>query len=426
MSSGPACPNPSNSDVLNPVEEFAPATAEELARFVAENAAGPRRPIVPVGGRTALHYGGPTAADAVFVSLCGLQRVVDYPARDMTITVESGVRLEQLDAVVAAERQRLPVDIPQAHRASIGGAIATNTSGPGRYAHGTLRDYVIGATAVDGRGRIFSAGGRVVKNVAGYDLCKLLVGSLGTLGIITQVTLKLRPRPAERRVVWALSDDLAPLEAMMSRLLTSAARPVAIEVLNPKGARQIQAEARQDLPVEGFVVAVFSEGTPAETEWQSRVLTEELASSRPGSAQALAPEPSQAIWSAMAEYQTASDDPLTFQAVVPPSRVVGLLSRATEMNAAVQTHAGNGVLIGHLPDSCTSAERAAGMIEPLRDYAESQGGALVVLSCEDAWKSMVSVFGKRRPEDRLMAEVKRTLDPYGLLNPGRFPPAEKD
>ena len=180
----------------------APTTAAELARLLDENQAGPRRHFIPVGGRTALHYGQPVRADAEQISLAEIKRVVDYPARDMTITVDAGLRVSELQELLATEGQRLPIDVPLANRATIGGIVATNTSGPGRFGHGTLRDYVIGISAVDARGRLFSAGGRVVKNVAGYDICKLLVGSLGTLAVITRVTFKLRPVAESRVAVW--------------------------------------------------------------------------------------------------------------------------------------------------------------------------------------------------------------------------------
>src|SRR6185369_14097741 len=105
-----------------------------------------------------------------------------------------GITMQALAELLAKERQRLPIDVPQAEQATIGGVIATNWNGPRRFGEGTVRDYVIGISAVDGRGQPFKGGGRVVKNVAGYDFCKLLTGSLGTLGIITQLSLKVKPR----------------------------------------------------------------------------------------------------------------------------------------------------------------------------------------------------------------------------------------
>ena len=197
--------------------EFTPTTQSELARFVAENAVGDKRSLCPVGGRTALHYGFSTQEPDTVVAMSGLARVVDYPARDMTITVEAGMRMDELQATLATERQRLPIDIAQSGRATLGGALATNTSGPRRFGHGTFRDYVIGISSVDAHGRAFKAGGRVVKNVAGYDICKLLVGSRGTLAIVTQVTLKLRPLAETSALLWCAFDSFAAIDRALER-----------------------------------------------------------------------------------------------------------------------------------------------------------------------------------------------------------------
>ena len=137
------------------------------------------------------------------LDLTGLSKIVDYTPRDMTILVEAGVRMADLAATLAAEGQQLPIDVPRAAEATIGGVVATNWNGPRRYGHGTIRDYVIGIHAVDGRGVPFKGGGRVVKNVAGYDFCKLLTGSLGTLGVITQLALKVKPLPEQSETVVA-------------------------------------------------------------------------------------------------------------------------------------------------------------------------------------------------------------------------------
>src|SRR5207302_5553522 len=122
----------------------------------------------------------------------------DYPARDMTITVQAGITLAQLQTILAGEKQRLPVDVPRADRATLGGTLATNPSGPRRYGFGTWRDYVIGISVINDEGHEVKAGGRVVKNVAGYDRCKLYISSIGTLGTIRQVARKLKPRPEEQ------------------------------------------------------------------------------------------------------------------------------------------------------------------------------------------------------------------------------------
>ncbi len=400
--------------------EFTPTSAEELARFVADNAAGDRRPLIPCGGRTALHFGGAVPDEATLVSLSELQNVIDYPARDMTVTVEAGHRIDELQRLLAAEGQRLPIDVPLAHRATLGGAVATNTSGPGRFGHGTFRDYVIGISAVDGQGRLFSAGGRVVKNVAGYDLCKLLVGSLGTLATITQVTLKLRPAPHFRRLLWATLDSSSAIESSLDRLVTTATRPVAIEVLNAKAAWQVHGELRRSLPIDHPVLVLGFEGGDRETLEQIDTARQELSGMFTGDAVTLEAEDAESLWQVLTEYQAASDDPVSFQASVRPSQLSAFVKSASDFDVAVQCHAGTGVVIGHLPDRCSTAADVAPILSRLRELAVQSAGSLVIHSCDADWKAELSVFGPPPADAPLMSRIKSMLDPHDLLNPGRL------
>src|SRR5437588_1408519 len=207
-----------------------PATQEELHRSLCE-AYETVTPLYPIGGGTSFDYGLPAKASGNALSLQKLNRVIDYPARDMTVTVEAGVTMKALADLLATERQRLPIDVPQAQRATIGGVIVTNWNGPRRYGEGTVRDYVIGIGAVDGRGQPFKGGGRVVKNVAGYDFCKLLTGSLGTLGVITQVTFKVRPVTEQFNLMACAVETSGKAEKLLAALVTSATTPVAVELL---------------------------------------------------------------------------------------------------------------------------------------------------------------------------------------------------
>ncbi len=145
------------------LEEFIPASQTELSRFMTENATTDQKQIFPVGGRTSLSVCCPSSQSGTQICTSQLNRVIDYPIRDMTITVEAGMRLDQLNEIISAEGQRLPIDVSQSNRATLGGVIATNTCGPRRFSYGTIRDYVIGISAIDGRGNLFKSGGRVVK-----------------------------------------------------------------------------------------------------------------------------------------------------------------------------------------------------------------------------------------------------------------------
>ena len=180
------------SEFLPVTQVFEPESADEICQLV-RAAVEQATAIYPIGGGTSLNYGLPARTDGIGISLRMMDQIVDYPAPDMTITVGAGMTMARLNETLAEQGQRMPVDVPQRERATLGGVVATNPSGPRRYGYGTLRDYLIGIEAVDARGEKFKGGGRVVKNVAGYDICRLLIGSLGTLGIITQLTFKLRP-----------------------------------------------------------------------------------------------------------------------------------------------------------------------------------------------------------------------------------------
>ena len=400
--------------------EFTPATQLELSRFVAENAQSGRRTLCPVGGRTALNFGYSAPEPGTHVAMGQLNKLIDYPARDMTITVEAGMRIDALQQALAVERQRLPIDIAQRERATLGGALATNTSGPRRFGHGTFRDYVIGISAVDADGRLFKAGGRVVKNVAGYDICKLLVGSRGTLAIVTQVTLKLRPLPETSAQLWMTIDSLASIEARLEQLLTSQARPVAIEVLNPAAAALIVRSARCELPVDGPVLCLGVEGSAREVDWQLQTLKQELATPGLRECRQVRDHEADRIWDALTEFQTCADDPLTFEANLRPSQCIAFAERATQLGVAVQVHAGNGLVVGQLLEESATIERTTKILNELRGLARAHGGNLVVLHCDPQWKAPLPMCGDSEPSWGLMKQLKQKLDPQGLLNPGRF------
>jgi glycolate oxidase FAD binding subunit len=401
-------------------DEFVPATPSELARFLAENAGGARRRLCPVGGRTSLQFGMAAPPPDVFVNLRELQRVIEYPARDMTITLEAGLRVAQLQQLLAREGQQIPIDVAQAERATIGGAIACNTSGPRRFGYGTFRDYVIGITGIDAAGRTFKGGGRVVKNVAGYDLCKLLVGSRGTLAVITQVTLKLRPLPEQTGCFWFLFDLYGEVENVLQRLATSATRPVAIEVLNRPAAELAVHQARLGLPFQGVVLCVAVEGSSREVEWQLDTLRREIVPFGVQQLERLDGPAAINLLSALADFQVCADDPLAFQANLRPSRCLEFAEQAAGLNVAALCHAGNGTVIGQLPEETATVSRALSLLEPLRALARSSDGNLTILHCDPEWQAELPMCGDPERAWPVMQQLKRQLDPHGLLNPGQF------
>ena len=187
---------------------ISPATVEQIATVLslleAEGAA-----IVPVGGGTQVHVGYPPAQDrpVFMVRTTRLNRVLDFQPDDMTVTVEPGITLEALQKTLATHNQTLPLDVPYAPRATMGGIVSANSSGFWRPAYGTPRDLLIGVKALMTESTEVKGGGKVVKNVAGYDVCKLFTGAWGTLGILTELTFRTRPKPETERVLaWQLPD----------------------------------------------------------------------------------------------------------------------------------------------------------------------------------------------------------------------------
>ncbi len=402
------------------LEEFIPASQTELSRYITENAATSQKQLFPVGGRTSLSVCCPSSQSGIQICTSQLNRVIDYPIHDMTITVEAGLRLDELNEMISAQGQRLPIDVPQSNRATVGGVIATNTCGPKRFSYGTIRDYVIGISAIDGTGNLFKSGGRVVKNVAGYDLAKMLVGSLGTLAVISQVTLNLRPIPESMSMVWFAFDSCQTVERALAALITSGTRPTAIEYCNSKAARQIAAESRFELPSEHHVICICYEGPENVVKWQANKIIEEWNLFSPLSSQIVELEHATRLYNAFTEYQTSSDDPVTLKAVVLPSQMMKFVDAATKLNIAIQAHAADGIVFGHLPDSASSLEDVKQLLSQLKKEIDPKTGHLTIYQCESEWAALLPLFCAPPPGWDLMKQLKNSLDPGQLLNAQRF------
>lgn len=399
---------------------FKPSSVAELHHFMQGEVATQHVAVTPMGGRTALRCGYPLLRSATELDLTGLAQVIDYPARDMTITVEAGLSVRELQRTLAEERQRLAIDIPQAGSATIGGAIATNISGSCRFGHGTFRDHVIGISAIDGQGRLFSAGGRVVKNVAGYDLCKLLIGSLGTLGIVTQVTLKLRPTPEQTQVVWFAFEKTDSIELALQRLVTTSTRPVGVDVYNRQAAERLGLLSGREVPADRSALCLVYEGSQAEVRWQVQTVFEELRSLKPQSEMAWNPVDSMAITSAMTQFVALPEDTFIAHLNVPPSQVTSLVSQLTSQGMMIQAHAANGIIKAVLPEQHSTPEALPLCWDKLLKIAADVSGSASLTGGTEQIRENAAVLGNRRNDWSIMSGIRQALDPHELLNPGRI------
>ncbi len=417
-------------DDFGPLPVVRPASVAELGDLV-RRAAAEKQAVYPVGGGTMLGLGLPPARPGWAADVRPLNRVVDYPARDMTITVQAGVTIAELRRVLAAENQRLPVDVPHSpsplplspggergrdEGATLGGALAANVSGPRRYGFGTLRDYVLGISTVNDEGQEVKAGGRVVKNVAGYDLCKLHVGALGTLGVIVQATLKVRPIP-EAQALLTLGCDAAGLEALLNLLHDSRTRPCCLDVLNAEAARSVGA----DLPAAPWVVVVGYEDGAEALIWQVRRLMQETPAAAVHGLDIRAGGPDAPLWQALVEATDPPDARLAFKANLLSAAVASFCLRAAESADGVRlhAHAGSGIVRGALFGDLTLG-RVQEMVKGLADAADAAQGNVILPRCPAEWKRALPVWGRPRGDAWLMREVKAKLDPNNLFNPGRF------
>lgn len=406
-------------DGLGPVATYRPRSPTELAELV-RSARERQQAVYPVGGRTLLGYGLAPQREGIAVDLRALDRLIDYPARDMTVTVEAGMTAARLQELLAQENQRLTVDVPLAEQATIGGATAANVSGLRRYGLGSFRDYLLGASVVDGQGREIRAGGRVVKNVAGYDLCKLYIGSLGTLGILTQLTLKVRPRPdAQALLVIRCTADT--IEAVLGRVDASRTRPVAVELLNPSGARELNRQSSQGVPDDSWCVVVGFEGSGQEVDWQVQQIKEELAHEARLGIEVRPGVQADSLSRALVDFLLAPAPAVIARATLRPSAATALCRQADQApgSPALIAHAGSGIVTAHFGGDLP-LEEIRGALDALLQSAVQADGNMVLWRCPTAWKAKVPVWGNPPGDLFLMQAVKHQLDPGGVLNPGRF------
>jgi glycolate oxidase FAD binding subunit len=379
-------------DGVQPALAARPANASEVtAALVAANEAGAA--VVPWGSGSQQDLGMPPRRYDLALDLSRLDRVVEYEPADLTVTVEAGVRLGDLQRALGEHGQWLPLSAPLASGATVGGVLATNASGPERYRYGTARDLLIGIGFVLPDGTLAKSGGRVVKNVAGYDLGKLQIGALGSVGVIVQATFKVAPLPARRqtqRVEGTLPGLMSITRAVGDKLL--AALAVVISGPSPQGRWRLEVE--------------FAGGAAA-VQRSLQELETLAAASGLQAAQAAGGVPA-----------AQPEDRLRVRASVQPSASSACCERLAGLDASVVAYPEAGIVYGAWRDA--GAVDGATLQALRRFCVESGRGAFVLERAPAVLKRGIGVWGDPPPSFEVMRRLKGELDPRAILNPGRF------
>lgn len=364
--------------------------------------------VVPAGRGTWLECGNPLRRADVVLSLERMNHVIDYSPPDLTITVEAGMTLREFNETISRDRLWLPLDPPGAKASSVGAIVACNSSGALRCGYGTPRDYVIGLKLAHADGRHSKSGGRVVKNVAGYDLNKLYVGSYGTLAVITEATFKLRPLP-EKSVTIALTPKKNKrLTAMAQQGQAAELQPAAF-VLTSMRFEELFG-AGQGIETLLFRFADNEATVIDQAEWLRRVCGDEYARTE------VSGNDEAALWRKVSDFDDHAG--CAARLSVPLSATIAAYeSLFDEGDCNVMADLGSGI-IRAVWDGRDDA--AIAFINRQRAAVQKLGGTLFVEKASASIRQHVDAWGEAGAGERLMKTVKEKFDPQGILNPGRF------
>lgn len=392
-------------DGLTPKLLARPASAEEVVaclKVCSEHAAA----VIPAGRMNWLDCGNPLRRAEVILGLDRMCRIIDYSAADLTATVEAGLSLTELNEVTMKQRQWLPLDPPGFTSASVGAVAACNSSGALRLGYGTPRDFVIGLKLAHADGGESKSGGRVVKNVAGYDLNKLYVGSYGTLAVITELTFKLRPLAQRSATLMITSRYRGPLFLFARKLLASELQPASVILTRRLSRADIQ------LPDDALLVRFIDSEAAVEHQLSSvrESISDDLEIRQLTEAEA------SAVWPEVADFGQHS---IRVRFSLPLSAVPAEFEKA--FLAHLECVACADIGVGIIRVGFDTDERAVvAQIKKLRSSAVAAGGSLVIEKAPAEVRLKADAWGEVGPAAPLMRSLKDKFDPRSLLNPGKF------
>lgn len=414
-----------------PDRAAAPRTPEEISHLL-QSAQREHWAVVPFGSGSRQDLGNPPERFDLALATTRLDRIPEYEPQDLVVRVESGCRLARLQELLAADRLCLPVDPPAYRQTTLGGMVAANASGPDRYGHGTLRDYLLGVGVIQADGTQTRFGSRVVKNVTGYDMCKLYAGSFGTLGVFSDFYFKLKPLPPMEKTVVGLFRKLPTVRSALSKLLRSPLIPTAVEFLDGNASRRLGRKLDWSGTIAGYALAVKFGDLEAAVNWQVKELKETWGSCLDGDMLVSDAQAQARLWDCLREDHFCMAEPslenVTLKVNILPNQLVQWIEEMEKHMSGIEApfflraHAGSGVIRIHCHHDPATAQagKLAGLIERWRSLLNAVRGSVVVERGPASLKNRVDAWGYRYEDLKLMKRIKNRLDPREILNPGRF------
>jgi glycolate oxidase FAD binding subunit len=428
-------------DDKSPSSVVRPQSAAEIAEIV-KFARKEKLAIVATSARTKLGIGLPPRQYDIALDMTRLDRMVSYDPGDLTLSVEAGIPLHKLSAILAEHRQFLPLAVPYFDRTTIGGTIASGVDGPLRQFYGTARDYLLGMEFVTGEGVVAKSGGRVVKNVTGYDIHKVMIGALGTLGVITRINFKTFPMLLSSRAFVATFQTVERACGMRNRVSQSHLAPVTMEIFSPGVANLFASDAAKRIAPTSIPENIFSgsrwiftsgfAGNPnalARYENDLRKTAEEC-----GAVDAAVLEGPQ-LASAFALKREFIPIALSSSPATAVLKISGLPRQIAEALTAATREAetrrlpwvamarGVGIIyFAILPSESSEAtkQQAVQAADSTLSTCAAWGGHATIPWCPTAWKSALKVWGLPRADFAQMLKLKKAFDRDGIFGPGRF------
>ncbi len=402
-----------------------PASTEQVAHIV-RAANESRTTLVPWGGGSRQQTGPCLEAADTVVCLKNMNQIIEFDASNFTVQIQAGMVNGELQKQLAKENLFFPLDPFHMERSTIGGEIATNASGPRRTMYGLVRDLVLGVTVVSPTGDIIHTGGKTMKNVAGIDLCRMYIGSWGTLGIITEAVLRLFPTPEASTGLYITFSDPEDAFRMVGRLLNSPLTPSAIELVDSVAGYNVAETVGSSLNNGEVLLIVNSEGTKGDVARHRKDIASLAEANKAKTTITLEGEKASRAWAAYCDVHEAmlGAGPATFQgkASVPISKLGDMVQQVKKISAShgvktgMTTHCGSGILYTYLTDEVEKLVNVTGV---LKKAAAGLGGFFLVESAPLSFRKEMSVLPPRS-DYRLMRRLRTEFDPRNVLNRGRL------